>query len=98
MQYLSPFPGNKRTIIFKQKEEELRHAIKHGFKIEKLRKAAENIRTAKLYLIKALRQSLELLRKEDEMPDHFVRLTKLNKEEEGWTSASVDEIIEKYRH
>ncbi|MEN6307277.1 MAG: hypothetical protein ABFD91_05920 [Anaerohalosphaeraceae bacterium] len=98
MQYLSPFPGNKRTLIFKQKEEELRHAIKHGFNPEKLAKAAEKVRTAKLYLIKALRQSLESICKEDDKPDVSVRLKNINQEEEEWISVSVDEIIERYRH
>jgi tRNA U55 pseudouridine synthase TruB len=94
-QYLSPYPCHKKTVIFKQREKELQHAIKNGFNIKKLHKAAEKLRSAKMHLIKALRQSVETYREEDEAP--IKRLEKLRAEAEEWEKASVEDIIEKYR-
>jgi len=41
MQYITPFPGYSKTLILRQKEEELRHAIMHNAPPAKLAKAAE---------------------------------------------------------
>lgn len=57
MQYLSPFPGFRKTLILERREEELRHAIKCNLKPEKIQRAAERVRTAHLHLLKALRHA-----------------------------------------
>ncbi len=94
-QYLSPYPGHKKTVIFRQREKELRHAIKNGVKVQKLHKAADKLRAAKMHLIKALRQSVETYREEDKAS--LRRLEKLQAEAEEWKTASADDIILKYR-
>jgi polyribonucleotide nucleotidyltransferase len=94
-QYLSPYPGHKKTVIFKQREKELLHAIKNGFNNQKLHKAAEKLRAAKMHLIKAMRQSIETYREEDKVP--VKRLEKLKVEAEEWESASAEDIINKYK-
>src|SRR5262245_28005422 len=57
MQYVSPFPGFRKTLILKRRERELRHALKNGLSSARIRKAAERVRTAKLHLLKAFHHS-----------------------------------------
>ena len=95
-QYLSPFPGHKKTVIFKQRERELIHAIKNDLNLTKQQKAAEKLRSAKLYLLKAKLQSIETYKAEDEKP--IQQIKKIEKETIEWNSTSVEEIIERYKN
>ena len=91
MQYLSPFPGFRKTQILNRREDELRHALKHKHTPGKIAKAAERVKVAKLHLIKALQHSLaELLLIDPSVVD---QLTNLQRESELWSSISTDEII-----
>jgi hypothetical protein len=75
MQYITPFPGYRKTLILRQKEEELRHAIRHNCPPAKLAKAAERVRTAKLHLIKALRSGVVDRHPSDPVPkEHLANL------------------------
>jgi len=94
MQYITPFPGYSKTLILRQKEEELRHAIMHNAPPAKLAKAAERVRTAKLHLIKAFRSGLVEQHLSDPVPDD--QLANLERESEFWHRRSVDEIVEQY--
>ena len=43
----------KKVRIFEQREDELRHAIRHGFSAEKVERAAERLRQAKFAVFKS---------------------------------------------
>jgi len=95
MQYIIPFPGYSKTRILLQKEEELRHAIRHTSPPAKLAKAAERVRTAKLHLIKAIQSGLAERRLSDALPD--AQLANLQRESEFWEQRPVEEIVEQYK-
>ena len=52
-QYLSPFPGSKKTRILERRVQELRHAVNSSAPSERIEAAAERVRSAILNLIKA---------------------------------------------
>jgi len=94
-QYLSPFPGNRKTSTLRQREEELRNALRHAATAHKIAKAAERIREAKLHQVKALKFALaekKLTGGSDE-----ARLASLEREATLWAKMSTDEIVELYR-
>jgi hypothetical protein len=95
MQYLSPFPGNRKTQTLLQREEELRNALRHGASAQKLATAAERIRSAKQHLVKALKFALAEKRLTGESDN--ARLANLEQEATLWQKISTDEIIELYR-
>src|SRR4051794_9388360 len=95
MQYLSPFPGFKKTLILARREEELRHAIKTRFASVKVQKAAERVRTAKLHLLKALCYALAPCCAEDTSAQ--ARLQHLRTQTAHWEQRPVDAIVNEYR-
>jgi hypothetical protein len=96
MQYLSPFPGFRKTTILSRREEELRHTLKNGLDPEKVRKAAERVRTARLHLIKALRHSREPCSAEANTGDLQARMQRWEKEKELWERRPVEAIVSEY--
>ncbi len=95
MQYLSPFPGSKKTLILQQREEELRHALRHDESARKISKAAERLRTAKLHLFKALCAGLKDRYFGQAMPED--EWANLERQFASWESYSGEEIIEQYK-
>jgi hypothetical protein len=95
VQYLSPFPGNRKTQTLLQREEELRNALKHGATEHKVAKAAERIRVAKQNLVKALKFALAEKKLTGTSDDG--RVASLDREATLWKEMSTDEIIELYR-
>jgi len=63
--------------------------------IEKLHKAAEKLRDAKMFLLKALLKTTVRYREEDEKP--IARIQKIEREQEEWNSISVEEIVQRYQ-
>lgn len=94
MQYLSPFPGFRKTLILERREEELRHAIKCNLKLEKIQRAAERVRTAHLHLLKALRHELAPCDEANEAS--LIRLQNLSRASEEWEHKPVETIIQMY--
>ena len=78
----------KKIRILQKREQELTHAIKHDYSDEKLEKAVEKIRAAKLNVFKAQ------FAKNSALPPHSYTP---NKEAQKWQSMTVAEILEKYR-
>ena len=95
MQYLSPFPGFRKTLILERREAELRHAIQCNLTPEKIQRAAERIRTAHLHLFKALRHELASCDEANE--SSLTRLQKLSQLSDHWEGNPVETIIETYR-
>jgi hypothetical protein len=95
MQYLSPFPGFRKSRILSRREEELRHALRDRPGSTKLERAAERVRTAKLHLLKALRHSVVPFCAED-APVAETRLRTIGSESDFWEQRTVDSIINEY--
>ena len=86
------YQGKNR--IFRKKERELTHAIKHNYSGEKLVVVAEELRKAKLKSIKAK------LDQKYAGPTYKITIDTMAKTDKGakkWVSLSPDEIIEIYR-
>ena len=96
MQYLSPFPGFRKAEILGRREKELRHALKHDTAPNKVAKATERLRVAKLHLIKALQSALAERKLTDPSVDD--QLANLQRDAAYWGSISSDEIIEGYKN
>jgi hypothetical protein len=94
MQYLTPFPGFRKTQILSRRKEELRHALKHNATPDKAAKAAKRVRVAKLHLIKALQSALAEQKLAD--PSITDQIENLHRESDHWERISTDEIIERY--
>lgn len=78
-------PGGKKKLkIFLKRETELIHAIKHKYSQEKIERAVEALRDAKLQSIWAYKGNSDVPRKQ--------KLKLANK----WSSYTNTEIIEKY--
>ena len=90
MQYLSPFDGFKKTLIFTRREEELRHAIKNNYDPKKVRRAAERVRTAKLQFLKARCHYLK------PCTGDLSDIDSSDLQAEYWKQRSVDDIIDEY--
>jgi hypothetical protein len=88
-------PWSQENCHLQARERELRHAIKHDMSIEKLHKAAEKLRDAKMFLLKALLKTTVRYREEDEKP--IARIQKIEREQEEWNSISVEEIVQRYQ-
>lgn len=95
MQYLSPFPGFRKTRILVRREEELRHAIRHGQAAERIARAAERVRTARLHLLKALRHAALPCRAED-VPKAEAHLRNLAEQVALWERRSVESVVAEY--
>jgi hypothetical protein len=83
----------KKKRIFRKREEELRHAVRHNFSRAKIEKAAEKLRGAKFAVFKAKFSQFSVL------PAHAFSLDDLAEEKpfvKRWVSMSVDEIIAEY--
>lgn len=97
MQYLSPFPGFKKSQILYRREDELRHAIRNSLDQAKVRKAAERVRTAQLQLIKAFQYEWTPCVAESDTPERRATLERLEIEREFWRNLPVDAIVERFR-
>ena len=78
----------KKKKIFQKREQELQHAIKNNFNNEKLIKAAEKLREAKLNVFKSE------FSKKSVLPAHKYKPDEKAKE---WELLPAEDIIEKYR-
>ncbi len=86
----------KKQEILEKREEELEHALRNGFPHDKVRAAAENIRTAHLNLLKGKIAQFQRYTKDDS--DNPLPGAKARRDYELWEKLSVDEIIAKYMH
>jgi len=79
--------GQKKNRIFRKREQELIHGIRHGLAKEKLEVLAEKLRQAKLNVFKDRFDPSEgrRMRASDE------------KTVERWMTATVEELIAEYR-
>lgn len=84
-------PVRKKEILAKR-EQELRHAIKHGVTGAKLHKAAEAVRSAQLKVFKGI---IEQFRYENAR-DGTARGTKALRDQHRWQELHVDEIVSMY--
>jgi hypothetical protein len=83
----------KKARTFRKREEELRHAVRHGSSVDKLQRAVERLREAKFAMFKSrfsqhsvLPASQFLLEEVAERDPSVAR----------WMSMSPEEIIAKY--
>ncbi len=81
--------GQKKNKIFKKREIELTHAIKHEYSRERIVKAAEILREAKLQVINVQSFKSKNVSFEESQARKEINLEK-------WESLSVDEIIRMY--
>ena len=95
MQYLSPFPGFRKSRMLSRREEELRHALRNSPRSARLERTAERVRTAKLRLLKALRHSVVPYCAEDAAAAE-TRLRNIESESHFWKHRTVDSIINEY--
>ena len=91
VQYFSPFPGSKASRVFTKREEALRRAIQHAVPVSKLTAVAEDLRVAKLRLLKAQRNRVESC-----TAGPTRKLETIDAEIERWTAVSLEQIIQKY--
>ncbi len=77
----------KKKKIFKKREQELRHTIKNDYSQEKINKAAEKLRIAKLNIYKAEFSKNSVLPASNYVPG--VNALK-------WEEMLIDEIVKKY--
>ena len=83
----------KKNRIFRKREEELRHAIRHGFSVEKTHKAAERLRDAKYAVFKARFSQNSVL------PAHLFSIDSVAGREplvKKWISMTTEEIVVEY--
>lgn len=95
MQYLSPFPGFRKSRQLSRREEELRHAIKHRHERTRIERAAERVRSSRLHLIKALQHSLRPCCSTEAVAVE-ARLNNLTCERAFWEERSIESIINEY--
>lgn len=78
----------KKKRIFEKREQKLRHLIKNGSSYEKIAKAVEKLRVARLAIFKSEYSRLSVL------PAHTYEP---GEESKQWEIIPADEIVEKYR-
>jgi hypothetical protein len=78
----------KKKIIFQKREQELRHAIKYNISHEKIVKAAEKLREAKLNIFKSEFSRNSVLPASSYTPGEDAK---------RWETLTVNEIIRSYR-
>jgi len=85
----------KKNRIFEKRERELRHAIKHGFPLDKLHERAELLRAAKISVFKC-----KFTKNCENQPSNFsaAEMAARNKELAHWLAMSAEEIAEAYAH
>ena len=76
----------KKVNIFKKRVQELEHALKHDFSQEKIVKAAEKVREARLKVFKARFSQYSILPASKWQPDE---------EATRWQEMDVQEIVQK---
>jgi hypothetical protein len=81
----------KKKDQLSQKEIELKHAIRNNFSFEKLNKAAEKYRLAKLSMFKA--RLHEIHEKEFQNKKHTLKIEKIESEILDWNNKLTEEII-----
>jgi len=78
----------KKKKIFQKREAELRHAMNHHFSEEKIAKAAEKLREAKLNVFKSEFSKQSVLPANRYVPD---------KDAKYWETLSIENIISQYQ-
>jgi hypothetical protein len=84
----------KKNRIFAQREQQLRHAIKHGCPTEKLLVAAEKLRAAKIAVYKC-----RFAKNSSNQPHSFKpdEVAKQDAKLQRWLSMTAAEIVDTYR-
>lgn len=84
----------KKNRIFAQREQQLRHAIKHNFPTEKLLVAAEKLRAAKVAVYKC-----RFAKNSSSQPHNFnaEEMAKHDARLQRWLSMTAAEIVDTYR-
>ena len=77
----------KKKKIFRKREQELKHAIKHGFSQEKIAKAAEQLRQAKLNVFKSEYSKNSILPPSSYVPGEQAKM---------WQAYTVSGIVAQY--
>jgi hypothetical protein len=85
---------SKKREQLARRERELQHALRSGFTREKLVRAAEDLRAARLSLLKAERYWAEDGRTRGR--DVEERVTKIHNDTQQWMEKPVDEILRDY--
>ena len=86
-------PVRKKEIL-KKREQELHHAIEHHMPQDRIEKAAEKLRFARLKLYKGI---IEQFRYDQSTDVGAKPGAKAERELEKWEGLSVDEIISMYK-
>jgi hypothetical protein len=84
----------KKNRIFAQREQQLRHAIKHNFPTEKILVAAEKLRAAKVAVYKC-----RFAKNNSSQPHNFKpeEMAKQDTKLQRWLSMTATEIVDAYR-
>jgi hypothetical protein len=85
-------PYKKKETLLKR-ELQLRHALSSGETPERLRRAAENVRTSQLAVLKA---EQELVRYDPESEERSRHLASIKKRRDTWQSIAIESIIQQY--
>ena len=83
----------KKTRIFRKREEELRHAIRHGLSVDKLHRAAERLKEAKFAVFKSKFSQGSVLPASQFSPEE---MAVGDPSVARWLNISPEEIIAKY--
>jgi hypothetical protein len=84
----------KKQRIFAKREQELRHALKHGFPPKKLLRAAEKLRAAKIAVFKCYFSSRGPVQPHTFSPQ---AMAEHNPDLRQWLEMSAEAIVSMYR-
>lgn len=83
----------KKARIFRKREEELRHAIRHDFGREKIQRAAERLRDAKFAVFKSKFSQRSVLPAREFSLENAARD---DPQVQKWLNLSTEEIVNEY--
>lgn len=93
-QYLSGYPGSKKRRIAERREQELLHTLRIEASPDRILRAAERLRQAMLYLIKARKAAHT---RPNSQADREAVAARATREYQAWAERPVDEIVAEYR-
>jgi hypothetical protein len=92
--YVARTGARKKRAILEQREDELRHHIRHEADFEKLERSSERVRDAQLGVIKALLYETEPASETEDQ--HAAFRANLVESREEWLGLSTVEIVARY--
>ena len=93
--YVARTGGQKKKVILAQREDELRHHLRHESAFETIERCSERVRSAQLGVIRVLLYETEPARAEDEQHEEF--RANLMKRRENWQAISAQDIVRQYQ-